>query len=147
RVRRRRPGDRDDPGGLMNDTYLDLVSGGWGRSAAKKLGLPQPARLRRTDPARVDQPLVPGPVLVLDDAASQRAADDVAEALLDWDLDVRRDPDELATGKRWGAVVLVVTEVTSPADLGGPALALGGVLRQMAPGARVVTLSRRSEDA
>ncbi len=131
----------------MSDTYLNLVSGGWGRSAAKKLGLPQPVPLRRTDPASVDQPLVPGPVLVLDDPASQRTADEVAEALLGWDLDVRRDPDELAKGRRWGAVVLVVTEAASPAALSRPALTLGGVLRRMAPGARVVTLSRRAEDA
>ncbi|WP_324649350.1 3-oxoacyl-ACP reductase [Georgenia sp. H159] len=130
----------------MSDTYLDLVSRGWGKSAAKKLGLPQPVRLRRTDPASVDQPLVPGPVLVLDDGASQRAADDVAEALLGWHLDVRRDP-ELAKGRRWGAVVLVVTDAASPAALGGPALALGGVLRRMAPGGRIVTISRRADDA
>ena len=131
----------------MSDKYLDLVSRGWGRSAAKKLGLPQPARLRRTDPARVDEPLVPGPVLVLDDGASGTAADTVAESLLGWDLDVRRDPDELGKGKRWGAVVLVLTGATSPADLGEPALALGGVLRRLAPGARLVTISRRAADA
>ncbi|HLT83830.1 MAG TPA: 3-oxoacyl-ACP reductase [Phototrophicaceae bacterium] len=131
----------------MADKYLDLVSRGWGKSAAKKLGLPQPARLRRTDPASVDRPLVPGPVLVLDDGASPAASDAVAETLLGWDLDVRRDPDELGKGKRWGAVVLVLTGLTSPAGLGEPALALGGVLRRMAPGARIVTVSRRAEDA
>ena len=131
----------------MSDKYLDLVSGGWGRSLAKKLGLPQPVPLRRTDPDSVDRPLVPGPVLVLDGGASVRAADTVAENLLGWELDVRRDPDELAKGRRWGAVVIVLTELASPADLGGPALALGGVLRRMAPGGRIVTLSRRADDA
>jgi len=131
----------------MGDTYLDLVSGGLGKSAAKKLGLPQPVRLRRTDPDSVDRPLVPGPVLVLDDGASQASADAVAEALLGWDLDVRRDPAELAKGRRWGAVVLVLTDAGSPAALGEPALTLGGVLRRMAPGARIVTVSRRADDA
>lgn len=131
----------------MSDKYLDLVSGGPGKSAAKKLGLPQPVRLRRTDPASVDQPLVPGPVLVLDDGVSQRAADELAETFLGWDLDVRRDPQELAKGRRWGAVVVVLTEAASPADLAGPALALGGVLRRLAPGGRVVTVSRRADDA
>ncbi|WP_413451914.1 3-oxoacyl-ACP reductase [Georgenia phoenicis] len=131
----------------MSDRYLELVSGGTGKTVAKKLGLPQPARLRRTDPASVDQPLVPGPVLVLDDGASVRAADELAETLLGWDLDVRRDPQELGKGRRWGGVVLVLTEASSPADLAGPALALGGVLRRLAPGARIVTVSRRADDA
>src|SRR5690606_12668644 len=147
RLRRRRAGHRDDPGGVMSDRYLDLVSGGPGKSAAKKLGLPQPVRLRRTDPGSVDQPLVPGPVLVLDDGASLPAADELAETLLGWDLDVRRDPQELAKGRRWGAVVLVLTEAASPAALAGPVLALGGVLRRLAPGGRVVTVSRRADDA
>ena len=130
----------------MSDAYLDLVSRGWGRSAAKKLGLPQPAKLRRTDPAAIDQPLLPGPVLVLSDHDSRDVADGVARGLLDWDLDVRRDP-ELVKDKRWGAVVLVLTEMTSPAALGTPALQLGAVLRRMAPSARVVTLSRSADGA
>ncbi len=131
----------------MSDTYLDLVSSGWGRTVAGKLGLPQPVELRRTDPDSVDRPLVPGPVLVLDGGTSVRAADTVAEALLGWELDVRRDPEELAKGRRWGAVVVVLTDIASPAHIGAPALALGGVLRRLAPGGRVVTLSRRAEDA
>src|SRR5690606_24754701 len=131
----------------MSDTYLDLVSSGWGRTVAGKLGLPQPVELRRTDPDSVDRPLVPGPVLVLDGGTSVRAADTVAEALLGWELDVRRDPEELAKGRRWGAVVVVLTDIASPAHIGAPALALGGALRRLAPGGRVVTLSRRAEDA
>lgn len=130
----------------MSDKYLDVVSGGWGKSLAKKLGLPQPVPLRRTDPAQVDQPLVPGPVLVLENATSQRAADDIAKTLLAWDLDVRRDTD-LGKGRRWGAVVVVLTDLTTPAELHDPALAVGSVLRQMAPGARVITVSRHPEGA
>ncbi|MEE6287248.1 3-oxoacyl-ACP reductase [Georgenia sp. MJ173] len=130
----------------MSDNYLDLVSRGWGRSAAKKLGLPQPARLRRTDPTAVDDPLLAGPVLVLSDAGSRSAADDVARGLLGWDLDVRRAP-ELAKDKRWGAVVVVLTDLTSPAGLGAPALALGAVLRRLAPSGRVVTVSRDADGA
>ena len=130
----------------MSDAYLNLVSGGLGKSLAKKLGLPQPVRLRRTDPTSVDQPLVPGPVLVLEDSQSQRAADDIAETLLSWGLDVRRDP-ELGKGRRWGAVLLVLTDLHSPAGMGEPALALGGVLRRMALGGRVLTISRDPDGA
>jgi 3-oxoacyl-[acyl-carrier protein] reductase len=124
----------------VSDTYLDLVSGGAGARVAKKLGLPRPARLRRTDPAAVDVPLTPGPVLVLSDAGSTDDADAVAEGLLGWDLDVRRDT-RLGQG-RWGAVVLVLTGLAHPDDLAAPALELSGVLRQLAPGARAVTVSR-----
>ena len=45
----------------MTDTYTRLVSKGFGRDVAKKLGLPQPAALRRYEPG---QPLINGPVLL-----------------------------------------------------------------------------------
>ncbi|MFC7407181.1 3-oxoacyl-ACP reductase [Georgenia alba] len=130
----------------MSDTYLDLVSSGPAASLAKKLGLPKPARLRRTDPSSPDCPLTPGPVLVLSDGGSGTDADTVASDLLAWDLDVRRDT-RLGEHDRWGAVVLVLTGLSHPAGLSEPALALGSVLRRLAPGARVVTLSRGAPPA
>ncbi|MFP3463613.1 3-oxoacyl-ACP reductase, partial [Arthrobacter globiformis] len=45
----------------MTDTYARLVNHRLGRDLARKLGLPQPAELRRFRPG---QPLVDGPVLV-----------------------------------------------------------------------------------
>lgn len=125
----------------MSDRYLELTSTGLPKRIVRSLGLPQPVRLRRTDPTAVDHPLVPGPVLVLSDAASRAAADEVATGLLDWDVEVRRDT-HLGAGQRWGAVVLALTELASPADLGAPALELGSVLRRLAPSGRVVTLTR-----
>ncbi|MHB1065031.1 MAG: 3-oxoacyl-ACP reductase, partial [Georgenia sp.] len=122
-------------------TYLDLVSGGLPATVAKKLGLPRPVRLRRTDPASVDVPLAPGPVLVLSDAASTADADAVSAGLLAWDLDVRRDT-RLPEHQRWGGVVVVLTALDHPDALAAPALQLGSVLRSLAPGGRVVTLSR-----
>src|SRR5699024_1432605 len=79
-VRRRRPGGRDDPRGTgrrergpMSDTYLNLVNSGVTKQLATKLGLPRPAPLRRTRTGRVDQPLVPGPVLLLGRGAAADA--------------------------------------------------------------------------
>ncbi len=125
----------------MSDTYLELVNSGPAAAVAKKLGLPRPAPLRRTDADAVDQPLTPGPVLVLSDSASTGEADAVAADLLGWDLDVRRDT-RLGDHDRWGAVVVVLTGLTHPAQLSEPALTLGSVLRKLAPSGRVVTLSR-----
>lgn len=128
----------------MTDTYLELVNSGFTAQLAKRLGLPRPARLRRH---RDGDPLVPGPVLVLADSAAggpaKADADALAETLLAWDLDVRRQPGD----ERFGAVVILLTGVATPADLSAPALALGGVLRRLAPGGRVVTVARPASAA
>ncbi|GEN80344.1 3-oxoacyl-ACP reductase [Actinotalea fermentans] len=122
----------------MSDKYLELVNAGPTAALAKKLGLPRPAVLRRHTPGA---PLVPGPVLVVHDDASKADADALAGVLLGWGLDVHRAANE---GDRFGAVVLVLTEVTSPAELGAPALAVGGTLRGLARGGRVVAVTRPS---
>ena len=44
----------------MTDKYTQLVNSGIGRDVAKRLGLPQPAILRRYHPG---DPLITGPVL------------------------------------------------------------------------------------
>lgn len=123
----------------MSDSYVSLVNGGLGGSVAKKLGLPRPGVLRRQTPGA---PLAPGPVLVLGTSASADA-DAVAQLLLAADgLDVRRTSTGDST--RWGAVVVVLTEATHPRDLAAPMLELAGVLRSLAPGGRVVTISREA---
>ncbi len=120
----------------MSDKYLELVNSGTTGQIAKRLGLPRPARLRRHRPG---DPLLRGPVLVLADAHAGDDADALATALLGWDLDVRRDPEE---DTRWGAVVVALTGVGSPTDLSAPMLAVGSVLKKLVSGGRVVTLSR-----
>ena len=125
----------------MTDTYLDLVNSGFTKTLAKRLGLPRPAVLRRY---RAGDPLLPGPVLVVHDDASSATADALAETLLGWDLDVRRHSSK---DDRFGAVVLVLTELGAPAQLREPMLAVGGVLRGLAPGGRVVTVSRTAAEA
>jgi 3-oxoacyl-[acyl-carrier protein] reductase len=131
----------------MSDRYLDLVNSGFTAKLAKQLGLPRPAPLRRYAPG---QPLADGPVLVLGPGAD---ADAVARLLsgpaggagsdgpvLDgWELDVHRTA---GAGTRYAAVVVVLTELTHPAQLAEPVLAAGSVLRDLARGGRVVTISR-----
>ncbi len=115
------------------DKYTQFVSAGFGKDLAKRLGLPQPAILRRYAP---EAPLVPGPVLV---EGSSAAADALAAALLDWNLDVRRH----ATPKeKLGAIIVVLDEVARPEELSAPVRSLGASLRDLLPNARVVSVSR-----
>ena len=125
----------------MSDTYLNLVNSGITGQLAKKLGLPRPAPLRRTRADSVDQPLVPGPVLLFGRGAT---ADALAEWLLSWDLDVRRTAP--ASGKV-GAVVVDLTEVSAPEQLSEQVREVGGVLRSLAPSGRVITVSRPAAES
>jgi len=115
------------------DTYLDLVNSGPGAAIAATLGLPRPAPLQRHRPG---DPLVAGPVLVL---GSGPDADAVARTLLGWDVAVHRYAEQ---GTRYAGLLLVLTDVTHPSGLAGPALEAGSVLRTLAPHGRVVTVSR-----
>lgn len=120
----------------MTDTYTRLVSKGLGRNVAKKLGLPQPAALRRYEPG---QPLINGPVLL---EGSSPGADELAAELLRWDVDVRR---HAVPKERLGGIVLVLDDVESPDDLEKPVLTAASSLRDLAPNGRVVTVSRTSD--
>jgi len=124
----------------MTDTYTRLVNTGLTKTLAAKLGLPRPAVLRRY---KDGAPLTVGPVLVVSDDASKPDADALAQVLLGWGADVRREPSDDA---RWGAVLLVLTEVRAPEDASAAVLAVGSVLRRLAPNGRVVTVSRAPAD-
>jgi 3-oxoacyl-[acyl-carrier protein] reductase len=121
------------------DLYLDLVTTGRTRAVAKRLGLPQPVILRRTDPASVDDPRAPGPVVVLAPPRADADAAVLARAATAWRANVQR---EAPPGTAVGAVVLVLTHVERPADLAESALALAPALRALAPGGRVVVVAR-----
>jgi 3-oxoacyl-[acyl-carrier protein] reductase len=122
----------------VSDKYTQFVSRGFGKDAARKLGLPQPVVLRRYQPG---QPLVPGPVLV---QGSSSGADELATALLSWDLDVRR---HAVPRERLGAIVLVLDDLERPEDLERPVLSAGASVRDLASNARVVTISRTPASA
>ena len=117
----------------MTDKYTQFVNRGLGKNVAKKLGLPQPAILRRYQPG---QPLVTGPILV---QGSTAGADALAASLLSWDLDVRR---HAVPREKLGAIVLVLDGLEGPEDLEDPVLAAASSLRDLAPSARVITVSR-----
>ena len=122
----------------MGDTYTGFVNRGAGRAIARKLGLPQPAVLRRHVPG---QPLVEGPVLV---QGSGQGSDELASVLLSWDLDVRR---HAVPKEKLGAIILVLDELARPEDLEKPVLRAAASLRDLAPNARVVTVSRPAAGA
>ena len=122
----------------MTDKYTQLVSRGLGKDIARKLGLPQPVALRRHQPG---QPLVAGPVLVQGAGAG---ADELAATLLSWDLDVRR---HAVPKEKLAAVLLVLDELGHPEDLAKPVLTAAPSLRDLAPNARVITISRAAGDA
>ncbi|MEE1618233.1 3-oxoacyl-ACP reductase [Brachybacterium sp. J153] len=117
----------------MTDTYTRLVRSGPGGMLAKQLGLPRPSRLLR----RHDRPEpVLGPVVVLGTSAG---ADAIARRLLAEGADVRRRLEDLRTV---GSVLVVADELAAPAELGPLVLPFAGAVRSLAPGARVVTVSR-----
>ena len=121
----------------MTDAYTRFIRSAPGGALATQLGLPRPARLLRRD----DRPApVLGPVVVLGDSAG---ADGIAQLLLHEGHDVRRRFEEL---RSVGSVILVLDEIASPADLGPLVLPLAGAMRSLAPGARVVTISRPAGD-
>ncbi|PNI09544.1 3-oxoacyl-ACP reductase [Arthrobacter sp. AFG7.2] len=122
----------------MTDTYAQLVNHGVGRNVARKLGLPQPAVLRRYQPG---QPLITGPVLVQGNTAE---ADNLAAELLSWDLDVRR---HAVPREKLGAIILALDEVSHPGDLEKPILSAAASLRDLAPNGRLVTVSRPASEA
>ncbi|MEP6648452.1 MAG: 3-oxoacyl-ACP reductase, partial [Lapillicoccus sp.] len=124
----------------MADTYRDLVNSKVGKQVASRLGLPRPVRLRRYAP---DQPLVPGPVLVVGVGDAPFAAR--AAVLLRGDaIDII---PVVAEGQRVGAVVLDLTRAKELTDLDAFRTLLGPALRKLAPSGRVVVFGGSVSEA
>ena len=122
----------------MADKYMELVNSGMTKKLAKLLGLPRPPRLRRYSPETV---LLPGPVLVL---GQSPAAQSLCDTMISWGLDVRRHD---AGESKLGGIVLLLEELEHPEQLSQTMLATGKALRQLVPGARVVSISRPASEA
>ncbi|MFE9013675.1 3-oxoacyl-ACP reductase [Streptomyces cyaneofuscatus] len=113
----------------MADRYLHLTGTAPGRFLTRRLGLPQPAPLRRWT---LETPHLDGPLLHLTAGAS--AVTGVAEALRTSGLTVTERADRPA------AIVLDATGVATAAGLGDVHAALHPVVRSLAPGGRIVVL-------
>src|SRR5699024_7345588 len=117
----------------MTDAYTRFIRSASRSALLTQLRMPRPAQLLR----RKDRHLqLLGPVVVLGDSAG---ADRIAHLLLAEGADVRRRFEEL---RRIGSVIVVLDEIASPTEIGRIVLPLAGAMRSLAPGARVVTLSR-----
>ncbi|PVC94218.1 3-oxoacyl-ACP reductase [Streptomyces sp. CS090A] len=113
----------------MADRYLHLTGTAPGRFLTRRLGLPQPAPLRRWT---LETPHLDGPLLHL--TAGTSAVTGVAEALMTSGLTVTERADRPA------AIVLDATGVATAAGLGDVHAALHPVVRSLAPGGRIVVL-------
>jgi len=113
----------------MADRYLHLTATAPGRFLTRRLGLPQPAPLRRWT---LETPHLDGPLLHL--TAGTPAVIGVAETLRASGLPVAGRTDRPA------AIVLDATGVATAAGLGDVHAALHPVVRSLAPGGRIVVL-------
>ncbi|NEC65233.1 3-oxoacyl-ACP reductase [Streptomyces sp. SID9727] len=117
----------------MADRYLHLTGTAPGKFLTRKLGLPQPARLRRWT---LETPTLTGPVLHLT-AGPSAITEEVAALLTATGLEV------VARADRPAALVLDATAVDTAAGLGAVHAALHPVVRSLTPGGRVVVLGVR----
>ncbi|MEU0161792.1 3-oxoacyl-ACP reductase [Streptomyces sp. NPDC006261] len=113
----------------MADRYLHLTGTAPGRFLTRRLGLPQPAPLRRWT---LETPHLEGPLLHL--TAGTPAVTGVAEVLARTGIPLTDHADRPA------AIVLDATGVTTAAGLGDVHAALHPVVRSLAPGGRIVAL-------
>jgi 3-oxoacyl-[acyl-carrier protein] reductase len=117
----------------MSDRYLELINSPFGKNVASRLGLPQPAVLRRYSP---DAPLVPGPVLLGSIGAGLKG---LTEVLSDAAAEVQTTAVE---GQKWGALIFDATAAVAPGELAELREFFVSGLRKLAPSGRVVLLGR-----
>ncbi|MFH8869865.1 3-oxoacyl-ACP reductase [Streptomyces griseus] len=114
----------------MADRYLHLTGTAPGRFLTRRLGLPQPAPLRRWT---LDTPRLDGPLLHLT-AGTSAVRDGLAKVLATTGLTVEERP------ARPAGIVLDATGVASARGLAEVHAALHPVVRSLAPGGRIVAL-------
>jgi 3-oxoacyl-[acyl-carrier protein] reductase len=117
----------------MSDKYLELINSPFGKNVASRLGLPQPAVLRRYSP---DAPLVPGPVLLGWIGSGVKG---LTEVLSDAGAEVHTTAVE---GQEWGALIFDATPAVAPDELAELREFFVSGLRKLASSGRVVLLGR-----
>jgi 3-oxoacyl-[acyl-carrier protein] reductase len=117
----------------MADKYLALINSPFGKNVASKLGLPQPAVLRRYSP---DAPLVPGPLLL---GAIDGGLKGLADVLTGAGVDVQIGETE---SQKLSALVFDATAARAPADLAQLRDFFVGSLRRVHSSGRVVVIGR-----
>ncbi|MET8091850.1 3-oxoacyl-ACP reductase [Micromonospora sp. NPDC005220] len=96
----------------MTDRYASFVQSAAGRALVKRLGLPDPPRLRRHHPG---DPLLPGPAL-LGAATGGRLAEPAAKILTAAGVELR-DTGTAGPQDRFGALVYDATGITDSTEL------------------------------
>ncbi|MFI7210456.1 3-oxoacyl-ACP reductase [Micromonospora maritima] len=96
----------------MTDRYASFVQTGAGRALVKRLGLPDPPRLRRHTPG---DPLVPGPVL-LGSSTGGRLAEPAGKILATAGVELS-DPATTTADSRFAALVYDASGITDSAEL------------------------------
>ncbi|MFB6717923.1 MULTISPECIES: 3-oxoacyl-ACP reductase [unclassified Streptomyces] len=117
----------------MADRYLHFTGTAPGRFLTRRLGLPQPAPLRRWSPGT---PSLDGPLLHL--TAGESAVTGELGALL-----AATGLDVTARAERPAGMVVDATAVDTPRALADVHAALHPVIRSLAPGGRVVVVGVR----
>jgi 3-oxoacyl-[acyl-carrier protein] reductase len=118
----------------VSDRYLNLVNSPLGSAVASRVGLPQPAKLRRYT---AGEPLLHGPALL--GATSGEPAAAVRAMLTGAGVEVL---DTLPESTKIAAAVLDARSVAAPADLGALREFLAPAVKALLPSGRVLVLGR-----
>jgi 3-oxoacyl-[acyl-carrier protein] reductase len=118
------------------DRYQQFVNHGFGRTLARRTGLPRPAVLRRHRPG---DPVLPGPALLSVGGSTEH----LERLLKSAGVEVQTADDETT---HYAAVIVDVTAVTAVAQLRELPAGLSGVLRRVLPSGRIVVLSTAAGD-
>ncbi|WP_433552202.1 3-oxoacyl-ACP reductase [Micromonospora zamorensis] len=123
----------------MTDRYASFVQSAAGRTLVKRLGLPDPPRLRRHSPG---DPLLPGPAL-LGAATGGRLAEPVARILTAAGVELADPAVDTAPGdnpRRYGALLFDATGITDSSELRQLYDFFHPQARAVLPGGRVIVL-------
>ncbi|MBM2616640.1 3-oxoacyl-ACP reductase [Actinoplanes sp. LDG1-06] len=124
----------------MGDRYASFANSGPGRSLVKRLGLPDPPRLRRYRPG---DPLTEGPVLV-GAAPGGRLEDPVRKLLSSVGVEA---VDEAAEGAKHGALIFDATGITDATALNELYAFFHPCARSLVRSGRVIVLGTPPESA